>query len=103
MRQDYKTEFSDFDFDIPHIDGFTDKSWHNDVCPSFERKYNETHSVVLWVNYSNEDRRECGGKQFIVAITPTDDDYYVEPIDIIETDSWNDVIEAINKLFKEAK
>ena len=47
----YKKEFRNFDFDIPHTEGFIDNSWHNDVSPKFERKYNETHSVVFWVDY----------------------------------------------------
>ena len=96
----YYQEFRNFDFDIPHIEGFIDTSWHNDVSPKFERKYNETHSVVFWVDYLDESRRECGGRQFIVVITPTDQDEYVEPIDVIETDSWDEAINAINKLFK---
>jgi hypothetical protein len=99
----YRKEFPDFDFDIPHIDGFTDESWHNDVSPKFERKYNETHTVVFWIDYSDENRRECGGKQFIVMLTQTDDDGYVEPNDLIETNSWNEAINKINQIFSEAK
>ena len=103
MRFNYKTEFRYFDFDIPALpDGFVDMSWHNDICPKFERKYNETDYVTLWVNYANEDRRECGGKQFIVTILPFDD--LCNDIEyVIETDSWDEAINAINKLFDEAK
>jgi hypothetical protein len=39
-----------------------------------------------------------------VVITPSnDDDGYVEPEYVIETDSWNEAINAINKLFNEVK
>jgi hypothetical protein len=104
MRQDYKTEFSDFDFEIPQLpDGFEDDSWHNDVCPKFERKYNETQKVVFWVNYKKKSRRECGGCQFIVVIMESEDYFYSEPIEVIETNSWNKAINAINKLFKQVK
>lgn len=105
MRCNYKTEFRYFDFDIPTIpQGFVDMSWHNDVCPKFERQYNETHSVFFWVDYSEESRRECGGRQFNVVISPSnDDDGYVEPEYVIETDSWDEAINAINQLFNEAK
>ena len=103
MRFNYKTEFRYFDFDIPALpNGFIDMSWHNDVCPKFERKYNETDYVTLWVNYADEDKRECGGKQFIVTILPFDDlcnDFET----ILETDSWDEAINAINQLFNEAK
>jgi hypothetical protein len=107
MRHNYKTEFPCFDFVIPQLpDGFIDTSWHNDVSPKFERKYNETHSVVFWVDYLDESRRECGGRQLTVLIQLTDDDgvgSYIEPEYVIETDSWDEAINAINQLFNEAK
>ena len=107
MRHNYKTEFPCFDFDIPQLpDGFIDTSWHNDVSPKFERKYNETHSVFFWVDYLDESRRECGGRQFTVLVQLTDDDgvgSYIEPEYIIETDSWDEAVNAINQLFNEAK
>ena len=100
----YRQEFKYFDFDIPQLpEGFIDESWHNDTCPKFERKYNETQKVVLWVDYFDESRRESGGKQFIVVIMESEDYFYVEPIEIIETDLWNDAINAINQLFNEVK
>lgn len=103
----YTKEFPYFDFDIPTLpQGFIDTSWHNDVSPKFERKYNETHSVVFWVDYSDESRRECGGRQFTVLLQLTDDDgvgSYIEPEYIIETDSWDEAVNAINQLFNEAK
>lgn len=94
----YKKEFPYFDFDIPHVEGFTDKSWHNDVSPSFIRKLNDTQSIVLWVDYADENRRECGGRQFVVIVTPTEDYFYTEPQDVIETDSWDEAMQAIQKL-----
>jgi hypothetical protein len=103
MRFNYKTEFRYFDFDIPALpNGFVDMSWHNDICPKFERKYNETDYVTLWVNYADEDRRECGGNQFVVTILPFDD--LCNDIEyVIETDSWDEAINAINKLFEKVK
>ena len=60
MRCTYKYEFPNFDYDIPQLpEGFVDISWHNDVCPSFSRDLNETQEMVVWVNYADEDRREC--------------------------------------------
>jgi len=103
----YKKEFPYFDFDIPSIpNGFIDASWHNDVSPKFERKYNETHTVAFWVDFLDESRRECGGKQFTVLIQLTDDDgvgSYIEPEYVIETDSWDEAINKINELFKDSK
>lgn len=103
----YTKEFPYFDFDIPALpQGFIDTSWHNDVSPKFERKYDKTHSVIFWVDYLDESRRECGGRQFTVFLQLTDDDgvgSYVEPEYIIETDSWDQAVNAINQLFNEAK
>ena len=53
----YYHEFPRFDFDIPHLEGFVDVSWHNNVSPSFERKLNDTESVTVWVDYLDPDRR----------------------------------------------
>jgi hypothetical protein len=100
----YYHEFRNFDFDIPHVEGFIDTSWHNDVSPKLERKLNETQTVTFWIDYTEEGKRECGGLQFTVLITLTEDDcesVYNEPIEVIETDSWDEAINAINQLFKD--
>lgn len=96
----YLKEFPDFDFDIPHIEGFTDTSWHNNVSPSFARKLNDTHSITLWVDYLDPDRRECGGTQFLVCVHETEDGDNNEVI--LETDLLADALEAIKNLLSEA-
>jgi hypothetical protein len=101
MRNDYKTEFRYFDFDIPPLpEGFTDCSWRNNVCPCFERKYNDKQYVTLWVNYKNPKRRETDHKQFFITIE-TDDELDCELI--YQTNSWDVINNKINKLFKEVK
>ncbi|AQS35245.1 hypothetical protein Sps_00020 [Shewanella psychrophila] len=61
----YKQEFGeafDLGFELSHFSFLKDKSWHNDVCPSFmfKAKVNSDISVgleqseqylVLWVDY----------------------------------------------------
>jgi hypothetical protein len=96
----YYHEFRDFDFDIPHLEGFFDKSWHNGVSPSFERQINETQSITVWVEYLDPDRRECGGKQFLIIIHPVED-MGNNPDVLLETDSWDDVKNTVNQLFKD--
>ena len=51
----YKTEFPDFDYELPVIPGFVDQSWHNDVCPSL---VNEELDVILWCDYADASKRE---------------------------------------------
>jgi len=95
----YYHEFRDFDFDIPHLEGFTDVSWHNNVSPSLERKLNDTETVTVWVDYLDPDRRECGGSQFLVIIHLTEE---MESSKVyLETDSWEEVQNAVNQIFKD--
>lgn len=97
----YRQEFRNFDFDIPHLEGFIDNSWHNDVCPSFVRKLNDSKEVVVWVNYADESRRECGGKQFAIVIRDADfEDKFCGDVDLeIETNSWDELTAKINQIF----
>jgi hypothetical protein len=47
-------EFPDFDYDLPVIEGFTDTSWHNDLCPSLSGPRN----LILWCDYADASKRE---------------------------------------------
>ena len=105
MRCSYRYEFPDFDYDIPQLpDGFVDVSWHNDVCPSFSRDLNDTQEMVLWINYANEDRRECGGLQFTLVVKDKEND--CDPFDFaceIETNSWDEILNKISSTIEGAK
>ncbi len=57
----YQTEFSS-SFDLGFkVDDFpvkiTDKSYHNDICPSFYFNKNNNY-FILWVNYKEKKLRE---------------------------------------------
>jgi len=97
MRSTYKTEFPDFDYDIPQLpDGFVDVSWHNNVSPSFEKSLKDNLSLTLWVNYLDESKRECGGDQFLVIVhikDNLDDQLYCS-----DFESFDDAIHAINDI-----
>ena len=97
MKQSYRSEFPNFDYDIPQIpEGFVDVSWHNNVSPSFERKLDDNNSITLWVDYADENKRECGGSQFLVIVHETEQ---MENI-LYESDYdlWDDAIKAINDI-----
>jgi hypothetical protein len=97
----YKKEFRYFDFEIPPLpEGFVDMSWHNNICPSFERELNETQIITLWVNYKNVKRRELRTKKFFITIETKDE---MDHVLIYETDSWKVINNQINKLFKKEK
>lgn len=97
MKSLYKAAFPDFDYDVPQLpDGFIDVSWHNNVSPSFEKKLNNDLTLTLWVDYSDESKRECGGSQFLVIVHIPDQ---IEDV-LYESDfeSFDDAIRAINDI-----
>jgi hypothetical protein len=100
MRFNYRSEFPSFDYDIPQIpEGFADMSWRNDVCPSFTRKLNETQEMVLWVDFADENRRECGGRQFTLVIQEIDNE--TDPLDFVsefDTNSWDEMLNKISSI-----
>jgi hypothetical protein len=98
----YRSEFPNFDFDIPFLEGFTDKSWKNDVCPSFYSQFNATHDLVIWIDYKDKDLREVdqGYGQFTLCLNPiNDEDLDIESDDniIFTTDSWDELVNKINQ------
>jgi len=58
----YKIEFPDYDDTLSFPEGWTDDSWHNDVCPKFIKD-----NIMIWCDYKEFDRRETEGQQFIVS------------------------------------
>lgn len=58
MPRTYRTEFTDFDYDIPELPGFRDESWHNDVCPKF---VSHDDKLTIWIDYKDPGLREEGG------------------------------------------
>ena len=85
----YQQEFGesfDLGFSLDHFPILADKSWHNDVCPSFmfkvkavsgysdldrsESQKNDQY-LVLWVDYPNETERENAGSSRYAVVTAT--------------------------------
>ena len=97
MRSTYKTEFPDFNYDIPQLpDGFVDVSWHNNVSPSFEKPLKDNLVVTLWVDYLDESKRECGGDQFLVIVHTKDN--LEDQLYCSDFESFDDAIHAINDI-----
>lgn len=55
MIGDVKTEFPLFDEELPSIDGFVDRSWHNEPCPCM---INEELQLLLFIDFKNPDLAE---------------------------------------------
>ena len=61
----YSTEFPDFDYALPVIEGFRNVSWHNDACPSL---MNDDETLTLWCDYADVTKREMqGGRLFTLV------------------------------------
>lgn len=70
----FRTEFPDFDDATAPAAllalGFSDQSWHNDVCPSFDHG---AAGVAVWVDYVDQAKREFPeGERF--SVMPCDRD-----------------------------
>lgn len=65
----YKQEFGrDFDlgFDLGSHPYLIDKSWHNDLCPSFYFNVGGQY-YVLWVDYADEAQREEDTPRYMIV------------------------------------
>ena len=65
----YKQEFGqDFDlgFDLKTPPYLIDRSWHNDLCPSFYFKVDEQY-YVLWVDYADIEQREEDTPRYVIV------------------------------------
>lgn len=88
-----KTEFPDYDGELPYIAGYEDSSWHNDACPSIEKDYGNGVRVRIWCDYADPERRESNGytRFGVVAYSPTDEN----GSDMLSTDSFHLVFERV--------
>ena len=84
----YRTEFPDFVLDVTIPTGFIDVSWHNDVCPSFE-KDDGTFQTRVWIDYKNAVSRESSSNpRFSISMYENGD--FVN--DMMVTDDWNEIV-----------
>jgi hypothetical protein len=78
----YMTEFPDYDDTLILPEGWQDISWHNDACPSFERKYGNV-AYRIFCDYKDPNRRESlGSMRFVVYI---EDEVNFECINLFDT------------------
>lgn len=100
MTELYKKEFGDnfeLGFDLGELSMLVDKSWHNDMSPSFYFKKGNDY-FVLWVDYKNPAQRETvGGYRYTIQEaknygTDTEPEVYAEDGEIIA--EFEEVINA---------
>lgn len=66
-----KTEFPDYDCELPVVPGFEDSSWKNDACPSLTRDYGDGYELRLWCDYRDPIKRIGEDHYLIEARTPS--------------------------------
>ncbi|MCK8136342.1 hypothetical protein [Pseudoalteromonas sp. 2CM28B] len=65
----YKQEFGqgfELGFNLKDHPYLIDKSWHNDLCPSFYFKVGEQY-YVLWVDYADIEQREEDTPRYVIV------------------------------------
>ena len=65
----YKQAFGqnfDLGFNLKNHPYLIDKSWHNDLCPSFYFKVAEQY-YVLWVDYADIEQREEDTPRYVIV------------------------------------
>lgn len=65
----YKNEFGrDFElgFELSDYPWLIDKSWHNDVCPSFYYQTTQGY-FILWVDFADSERREEDSERYVIT------------------------------------
>ena len=86
----YKTEFPDYDRILYVPKGFTDCSYHNDICPRACKIFskNDTEVVIsIWQDYKDATKREYSeGKRYILSIDIESDTIFSYP-----TDNWEEI------------
>ena len=85
----YLSEFPDYDGEFYCPEGWTDNSWHNDVCPHIEKRSIDDSVVVrVWQDYVSLAKRERDNtKRYLFQVCFDGDDaqfYY-------ETNKWRKI------------
>jgi len=103
----YKREFGEefnLGFDLADFPWLKDKSWHNDVSPSFTFKAG-TQYLVLWVDYEEPDRRELEQERYLVMTainegTETETEIYTgeDSEVVLATESPSELITYLKQL-----
>jgi hypothetical protein len=88
---EFHPEFSDYPLaDLPAMpEGFSDSSWHNDVCPSYR---SETLGLQIFMDYVDKSLSESAmGTRFSIHRDMPDGSSDV----VFQSDDWADIVEFV--------
>ena len=59
MKPLYLQEFPNYDDTLPTLEGFSDSSWHNDVCPSIsdDNDSDPEECIFIFCDYKEKTRK----------------------------------------------
>jgi len=88
----YRDEFPDFDpATMPAIPAsWSDQSWHNDACPTFDAG----NGLLVSVNYADTALREWGSDRPRFTVQRPAEDWSTVA-DLLATDSWDEVLALV--------
>ena len=89
----YKTEFPDFVLDVEIPEGFSDQSWHNDVCPRFEKDFPDGRYLTIWVDFADPTEREYSNCHRLAVDLYEHDATYVKTL--IRSDDWPEIVDFV--------
>jgi len=75
--------------------GFVDRSWHNDVCPHYEKEWNG-HIIDIWVNYDDLDEREVL-EQYLIDIRKETEQETIEQVSFNSEDFSDKAMKEVSR------
>lgn len=89
----YQSEFPDFVLDVMIPEGFSDHSWHNDVCPRFEKNLPDGRYLTIWIDFADKKDREYSNcERFAVDLNNSDSTYLKT---LIRSDDWQEIVDFV--------
>lgn len=64
----YQTEFPTFDLDVEIPKAWTDESWHNDACPSWDAGKTGGRSIRVYIDHAIKEQRDRENSPRFAAI-----------------------------------
>jgi hypothetical protein len=92
----YRTAFPDFgDLDVEIPKGFEDRSWNNDVCPSWQHPI---ANLRIWVDFKDRAIREFpDNARFTLESFNEETGVSGETI---HTDDWSEIVAEVERRIK---
>lgn len=102
-QKEFEPEF-DLGFNLADFPQLNDKSWHNDMSPSFWFESNGQY-YILWVDYADKSKREEDTPRYIIVEadnegTPEDPEIYAGSNEVVyQSEEFIDTKACLESIF----